>query len=83
VTAGAVYTFPARLTGSAETAWLLIGLVLATVLVGRSRSLAEVLIATVVPLLVVGAVSVLGPSFWVIRYLPFVLCLPVFSWRPG
>jgi mannosyltransferase len=73
VTAGAVYTFPARLTGSAETAWLLIGLVLAAALVRPGRDLAEMLVAAAAPLMVVGAVSVVGPSFWVARYLMFVL----------
>jgi mannosyltransferase len=73
VTAGGVYSFPARLTGSAPTAWLLIGLVLAALLVRRDRPLIEMVLAAAVPLLVVGVVSVVGPSFWVNRYVLFVV----------
>jgi mannosyltransferase len=73
LTAGAVYSFPERLTGSAPTAWLLIGLVLTGALIRRNREVVAVLAAAALPLLVVGAVSLAGPSFWVNRYLLFVL----------
>jgi mannosyltransferase len=73
VTIGMLYAFPSRLVGNSQTAWLLIGLALAAVLARRSRSLAEMLVATLVPPTLVGVVSAAGPSFWVIRYLLFVL----------
>src|SRR3954464_5650855 len=60
VTAGQVYTFPARMFGNAETAWLLIGLALAALRARRSRSVVEVLAAAVVPPALVVAVSVAG-----------------------
>jgi mannosyltransferase len=75
VTAADIYRFPARLVGTAQPAWLLIGMVLVASS-PQTRRLAETAVAMVVPLLVVALVSVVGPSFWVIRYLLFVL-MPV------
>ncbi|MEV8510181.1 glycosyltransferase family 39 protein [Actinoplanes sp. NPDC051475] len=72
LTLGALCSFPARFVGTPETAWALIGLALyAASRLGR-RS-AETAVAAAVPLLVVGTVSAVGPSFWVIRYVLYVL----------
>jgi mannosyltransferase len=72
VTAGGVFTFPARLVGSIPAAWLLIGLLL--VAFWRPvRPLAAMFLAAAVPLAVVAAVSLTGSSFWVIRYVLFIL----------
>ncbi|MEV6852164.1 hypothetical protein AB0M88_53335, partial [Actinoplanes sp. NPDC051411] len=72
MTLGAVYTFPRYLAGSTEVAWLLIGLLL--VAGSRmTRPVAEMIAAAGLPLAVVGAVSFAGTSFWVNRYLLFVL----------
>jgi mannosyltransferase len=73
VTAGAVYAFPARMTGNTATGWLLIGLTVAAVLARRHPPVLELLLAALIPPMLVGAVSAAGPSFWVIRYLLFVL----------
>jgi mannosyltransferase len=72
MTAGAVYTFPAHLLGSTEAAWLLIGLlVLASgCLTGPVLAMIS---AAVLPLAAVCAISFAGPSFWIARYLLFVL----------
>ena len=75
VTPGAVYTFPALLVGSAELAWLLIGLFLAAV-IGLADRIVETAAVALVPMAVVLGISLAGPSFWVNRYLLFVL-LPV------
>ena len=72
VTLGAVYAFPARLTGSTEVAWLLIGLFLVAVL-ARARAVAGMALVALAPAAAVLAVSATGTSFWVIRYLLFVL----------
>jgi mannosyltransferase len=72
MTAADVHGFPARLVGTAQPAWLLIGMVLVASS-PQTRRLAETAVAMVVPLLVVALVSVVGPSFWVIRHLLFVL----------
>jgi mannosyltransferase len=72
VTLGEVYSFPARLVGSTEVAWLLIGLFLVAVL-ARARAVADTALVALAPAAVVLAVSATGTSFWVIRYLLFVL----------
>jgi mannosyltransferase len=73
ISAGRIYTFPARLTGSPPVAWLLIGLLLGAVLIRRDRRTADLLSAAALPSLAVAAFSTAGPSFWVNRYLLFVL----------
>jgi mannosyltransferase len=72
MTAGAVYTFPEYLVGSAEVGWLLIGVLL---LAGfaLSRPVVDMIMAAALPLALVCAVSFAGMSFWVNRYLLFVL----------
>jgi mannosyltransferase len=72
MTLGAVYTFPTFLVGSTEAAWLLIGLLLPTAY-RVTRPVAEMAAAAGLPLAVVGVVSFAGTSFWVNRYLLFVL----------
>jgi len=72
VTLGAVYAFPARLAGSTEVAWLLIGLFLVAVL-GQTRAVAGTALVALAPAALVLAVSATGTSFWVNRYLLFVL----------
>ena len=72
MTVGAVYNFPSNLAGSPEVAWLLIGFsVLAAGVL--SRPVLEMIAATALPIIVVCVVSFVGPSFWVNRYLLFVL----------
>lgn len=72
MTLGAVYTFPEYLAGSTEVAWLLIGLLLMAAY-RMTRPVAEMALAAGLPLLAVCVVSFAGPSFWVNRYLLFVL----------
>jgi mannosyltransferase len=72
VTLGAVYNFPARLAGSPEVAWLLIGLFLAAA-IRPADQVVETAAVALVPMVVVLSVSVAGPSFWVNRYLLLVL----------
>jgi mannosyltransferase len=72
ITLGAVYTFPGYLTGSTAVAWLLIGLLLLAAS-RMTRPVAEMVAAAGLPLAVVCAVSFAGTSFWVNRYLLFVL----------
>jgi len=72
VTLGEVYSFPARLVGSTEVAWLLIGLFLVAAL-AQTRAVADTALVALAPAAVVLAVSATGTSFWVIRYLLFVL----------
>jgi mannosyltransferase len=72
MTVGAVYTFPSYLVGSTEVAWLLIGVLLLAA-TKPSRPVVEMILAAATPLAVTGAVSFAGPSFWVNRYLLFVL----------
>lgn len=72
MTLGAVYTFPRYLAGSAEVAWLLIGMLLMAAY-RMTRPVAEMAAAAGLPLLAVCVVSFAGPSFWVNRYLLFVL----------
>jgi mannosyltransferase len=72
MTPGAVYTFPALLVGSTEAAWLLIGIVvLAAATAGRS--ILDMTLAAALPLVLVCAISFAGTSFWVNRYLLFML----------
>ncbi|GAA2569295.1 hypothetical protein GCM10010435_49030 [Winogradskya consettensis] len=72
MTVEAVRNFPVKLTGSAEVAWLLIGLAVTAGWRARRHVLAMAF-AAVVPLGVILVVSAHGPSFWVNRYLLFVL----------
>jgi mannosyltransferase len=82
MTPGAVYTFPKYLIGSTEVAWLLIGLLLVAAY-RPTRPMAEMLAAAGVPLFVVCAVSFAGASFWVNRYLLFVLLPAVIATAAG
>ncbi|HEY0531088.1 MAG TPA: glycosyltransferase family 39 protein [Actinoplanes sp.] len=72
MTVGAVYTFPKYLVGSTEVAWLLIGLLLMASY-RMTRPVVEMVAAAALPLAVVCVVSFAGTSFWVNRYLLFVL----------
>ncbi|WP_239159656.1 glycosyltransferase family 39 protein [Winogradskya humida] len=72
LTVKAVRNFPVALTGSAEVAWLLIGLAVTAGWRVRRHVLAMAFSA-VIPLGVILVVSAHGPSFWVNRYLLFVL----------
>ncbi|BCJ47632.1 mannosyltransferase [Actinoplanes ianthinogenes] len=75
ITLTAVRTFPAGLTGSPQVAWLLWGL-LALAVIRPSRGILELTVLGLVPPLVVAGAAVAGTSFWVPRYLLFVL-IPV------
>jgi mannosyltransferase len=75
MTLGAVYTFPKYLVGSTEVAWLLIGFLLVAAY-RLTLPVVEMVAAAGLPLFVVCVVSFAGTSFWVNRYLLFVL-LPV------
>jgi mannosyltransferase len=72
MTPGAVYTFPSYLVGSTQVAWLLIGVLL---LAGfyLATPVVEMVAAAALPMFVVGVVSFTATSFWVNRYLLFVL----------
>ncbi|GAA2558720.1 hypothetical protein GCM10010435_32250 [Winogradskya consettensis] len=72
LTVKAVRYMPTGLTGQAEIAWLIIGLAV-TAAWFRARNVAVVALAALVPLVVVCLVSWHGPSFWVARYVLFVL----------
>jgi MFS family permease len=72
MTVGAVYTFPKYLVGSTEVAWLLVGLLLSAAY-RMTRPVVEMAAAAGLPLAVVCVVSFIGTSFWVNRYLLFVL----------
>ena len=72
LTWGGVYVTPGGLVGSPEAAWLLIGLLIVA-LARRTGPVAEMAAAAVLPVVVVGVVSLIGPSFWVYRYLLFAL----------
>ncbi len=72
MTVSAVYAFPAKLAGSTQVAWLLIGL-LVPALLRPSRLVLQLAAAVAAPLLVVGAAAFDGTSFWVNRYLLYVL----------
>jgi mannosyltransferase len=72
MTPGGVYTFPGYLAGSTEVAWLLIGLLLLAAYRMR-RPVVEMVAVAGLPLAVVCAESFIGTSFWVNRYLLFVL----------
>lgn len=72
LTTSSLRDFPAAVVGSADASWLLIGLALVA---GwrLTRPVAEMAFAALVPLVVLGAVSAVGPSFWVARYLLITL----------
>jgi mannosyltransferase len=79
---GGIYTFPALLAGSPEVAWLIIGLLV----LAASRPagpVVEMLAAAVLPMIVLAAVSAAGPSFWINRYLLFVLLPAVIAATAG
>jgi mannosyltransferase len=82
MTLGAVYTFPKYLLGSTEAGWLLIGFLLMAAY-RLTRPVLEMALAAVVPLLVVCVVSFAGSSFWVNRYLLFVLLPTVIAAAAG
>jgi mannosyltransferase len=63
---------PAEIVGSAEAAWLVVGLALAAAW-RPARHAAELALAAVVPLLVVALVSVFSSPLWVARYVLIVL----------
>lgn len=67
-----VYAFPARLFGTSQVAWLLIGL-LATALMRPPRPVVELAAAAGVPLLLICVAAFAGTSFWVNRYLLYLL----------
>jgi dolichyl-phosphate-mannose-protein mannosyltransferase len=79
---GAVYTFPGRLTGSTELAWLLIGLLVVAVC-RPTGAVAQMAAAAALPAAFVCAISFAGPSFWVNRYLLFVLLPAVIAAAAG
>jgi mannosyltransferase len=72
MTPRAVAAFPVNLTGSPEVAGLLTLLLLAAVL-RPTRRMVEVAVAALAPPAVVCAAAFAGTSFWVNRYLLFVL----------
>ncbi|SDS82781.1 mannosyltransferase [Actinoplanes derwentensis] len=72
ITAGGVYRFPELLTGSPEVAWLLIGLLLFAAF-RPSRQILELAAVTLLPMAVLCAAAFGGVSFWINRYLLFVL----------
>jgi mannosyltransferase len=72
LTARSLYAFPGGVVGSVPAAWLLAGLVVIA-LWRPSRPMIDMVIAAAVPAAAVALVSVLGPSFWVARYLLIVL----------
>jgi mannosyltransferase len=71
LTVGRLASAPASTVGSADTAWLLVGLALLAA--GRPRRLMELAALTVMPLAAVAVVSVLAEPLWVPRYLLIVL----------
>ncbi|GIF25927.1 hypothetical protein Ate02nite_86570 [Paractinoplanes tereljensis] len=72
LTGATIYQFPAELTGTAPTAWLLLGLALLAAITADRRSV-ELTVAGFGPPLVVLALAAAGTSFWVNRYLLFAL----------
>jgi mannosyltransferase len=72
LTLGSLRVFPAQLVGSAEGAWLLIGLVLFA-LWRPVRHLTELTFLIVAPVAVVATASLLSTPYWVARYLLFIL----------
>jgi mannosyltransferase len=79
---GGIYTFPALLVGSPETAWLLISLLMLAAC-RPSRPIIEMLAAAAVPAILLAVVSAAGPSFWINRYLLFVLLPAVIAAAAG
>jgi mannosyltransferase len=72
-TLGSLYKFPADVVGSVTGAWLLLGMALAALRRPPARNVLVLSMMALVPVAVLLALSVLGPSFWVSRYLLFVL----------
>ncbi|GAA2711827.1 glycosyltransferase family 39 protein [Actinoplanes palleronii] len=72
MTLGAVYSFPGLLAGSPEVAWLLLGL-LGLALIRPSRPVVEMAAVALLPAALICAAAFAGVSFWVNRYLLFIL----------
>jgi mannosyltransferase len=72
ITARVIYAFPGGLFGSVAAAWLLLGLVVVAMW-RPAGHLIDMVAAALVPTAAVALVSLLGPPFWVARYLLVVL----------